>query len=395
MRRKFSFIFVSLLFITSFILPVKAEDKVVNLYFFHAQGCLTCAAEAEYLDTLLARDSSLVLHKYEIAFDKDNQAFVKEISGLLPVEINSTPSIVIGQKVIVGFVEGVTDVAIQDEIEYAKTHVIKDVIGEVLGIVDVTDAQIVESSTVTLPIFGTVEAKSISLPLLAVVIGALDGFNPCAMWVLLLLISMLFHLEERWKRWFLGSIFLGTTAIMYLFFMVSWLNITILFGTLGWIRLLIAAIALAGGGFNIYRYLTTKPGCEVMDDKKRKKVSERVKQIAKEPVFALAIVGVIVLAISINLVEMICSAGLPVLFTQVLSLNHLNTFETGLYLFIYVLFFMIDDVIIFVIAMKTSELTGMSNKYARTAHLIGGIVMILIAILMVFRPEWLMFNFGI
>lgn len=394
MRHKFSLFIISLAFIFSFSLPVLASEKEVHLYYFHAQGCSTCAKEEVFLDQLLEEDPSLILHSYEIAFDKDNQAFMIEVSALLPTPISATPTLVIGQTVITDFVEGTTDISIREEIEYAKNNVIKDVIGEVLGIVDVTDVQVQERTEVNLPFFGKVEAKSVSLPLLAVVIGAIDGFNPCAMWVLLLLISMLFHLEEKWKRYFLGSIFLLTTAFMYLFFMVSWLNITMLFGTLSWIRLIIAGIALIGGLYNIRRYLTTKAGCEVMDDKQRKKVSARLKQIAKEPVFALAILGIMVLAISVNLVEMICSAGLPVLFTQVLSLNNLSFFETSVYMFIYIFFFILDDVIIFVIAMKTSELTGMSTKYARTAHLVGGILMIIIAILMVLRPEWLMFNFA-
>lgn len=378
----------------SFSLNIRADEKEVHLYFFHAQGCSTCAAETVFLDELLANDPSLILHSYEIAFNQENQTFMKEVSQLLPIEITSTPTLVIGQQVIVGFIEGTTDLSIIEEIDYAKTHVIKDVIGEVLGIVEVTAGQISDSSQVTLPFFGKVDAKSISLPLLAVVIGALDGFNPCAMWVLLLLISMLFHLEQSWKRWFLGFVFLATSAVMYLFFMISWLNITLLFGNLGWLRILIALIALIGGLYNIRRFLITKPGCEVMDDKQRKKVSERLKQIAREPIFGVAIIGIIVLAISVNLVEMICSAGLPVLFTQVLSLNKLSLFETSLYMFIYIFFFILDDVIIFTIAMKTSELTGISTKYARLAHLVGGILMVIIALLMVLRPEWLMFNFG-
>lgn len=393
MPLKLKSILISFIFLFTLFLPIQANEKEVNLYYFHAQGCSSCAAEEVFLDSLLTQDSSLVLHSYEIAFDAENQAFAKEVSALLPQPITSTPTLVIGQKLIVGYLEGVTNVAILSEIEFAKTHVIKDVIGEVLGIVDPTESQVQESTQVTLPFFGQVEARTLSLPLLAVVIGAIDGFNPCAMWVLLLLISMLFHLEEKWKKMLLGSIFLATSALMYLFFMVSWLNITILFGTLTWIRLLIAGIAFIGGVYNIRRYLTTKAGCEVMDDQKRKKVSARLKQIANEPVFALAIVGIIVLAISVNLVEMICSAGLPVLFTQVLSLNNLSFMEYAFYMLIYIFFFIMDDVIIFVIAMKTSELSGMSTKYARLAHLIGGILMIAIALLMVLRPEWLMFNF--
>lgn len=373
---------------------VSAATSNVNLYYFHAEGCSTCAKESIFLQDLIEQDTSLDLHSYEIAFNKENQAFAKQVSELLPSPINSTPTLVIGQKVIVGFVEGVTDQTILDEIEFAKNNVIKDVIGEVLGISDVTDGQLQESSQVNLPFFGKVEAKSISLPLLAIVLGGLDGFNPCAMWVLLLLISMLFHLEEQWKKWFLGSIFLITTGIMYMMFMVSWLNITLLFGTITPLRWLIGALAVGGGGFNLYRYFTTEPGCEVIDDKKRKKISQRIKQIFSQPVFVLAAIGVAILAISVNLVELICSAGLPVLFTQVLSLNYLSPLEYGLYMGLYLMFFLIDDIIVFAIAMKTSELSGISTKYARNAHLVGGILMILLGILMVLKPAWLMLNFA-
>jgi hypothetical protein len=393
MRRLYNLILVLAFVLTAF-LPTQAQEKEIHLYFFHAQGCLTCAAEEAFLKTLLEADDSLILHSYEIAFDQENQAFVKEVSELLPTKITSTPSLVIGQEVIVGFIEGATDEAIKDQITFAKNNVIKDVIGEVLGIVDVTDAQVTKNTMVNVPFFGKVEAKSISLPIFAILLGGIDGFNPCAMWVLILLISMLFHLEEAWKKWLLGAVFLLTTAVMYLFFMVSWLNITLIFGSITWIRLLIALIAFAGAAFNIHRYFTTQPGCEVMDDHKRKKISVRIRQILSEPMFALAIIGTMVLAISVNLVEMICSAGLPVLFTQVLSLNDLSSFEYGAYMVLYVGFFILDDVLIFVLAMKSSELSGMSSKYARTAHLVGGLIMVLLGILMILKPEWLMFNFS-
>lgn len=393
MRKLYSLVFI-LAFVFSAFLPADAQEKQVHLYFFHAEGCLTCAAEEVFLEALIAQDNSLVLHSYEIAFDQDNQVFVKEISELLPTKITSTPSLVIGQEVMVGFIGGLTEQVIKDQIAFAKNNVIKDVIGEVLGIVDVSDAQVSKNSMVNVPFFGKVEAKSISLPLFALLLGGIDGFNPCAMWILILLISMLFHLEEAWKKWLLGAVFLLTTAVMYLFFMVSWLNITLIFGSITWIRIIIALIAFVGAAFNIHRYFTTEAGCEVMDDKKRKKISVRIRQILSQPMFVLAILGTMVLAISVNLVEMICSAGLPVLFTQVLSLNELSSFEYASYMLIYVAFFILDDVLIFSLAMKSSELTGFSSKYARTAHLVGALIMGVLGVLMLFKPEWLMFNFS-
>ena len=395
MRFKFTII-VSLLLILFGVTNVSASDKQVNLYYFHAEGCPTCALETTYLEELTSKDTNLVLHKYEIAFDKENQKLSKDVGELLNQPINSTPTLIIGREVIVGFKEGSTEKTIEEAITFVRDNNVRDVVGEMLGIVEPGQGVdiINEESKVNLPFFGEVDAKSVSLPLLAIVLGGLDGFNPCVMWVLLLLISMLFHLEEQWKKWFLGGLFLLTTAIMYFFFMLSWLNITILFGTLVYIRWLIGGLSIGGGIFNIRRYTQMEPGCEIVDESKRLKIRDRLKAIYSQPVFALAAVGIVVLAVSVNLVELICSAGLPVLFTQILTLNDLSSTQHIMYLLLYLAMFMLDDVIVFVIAMKTAELTGISTKYARNAHLIGGILMILLGILMILKPAWLLLNFG-
>lgn len=376
-------------------ISVKAYDDKTHIYFFHAEGCIICAAESVYLDELEASDPDLVIHRYEVAFDKENQALLKQLDEILDIQIKSTPSLVIGRKVIVGFTKGATESNIESTLKFFRDNNGKDVVGELLGFVKPGSGVDInpDNAIITLPFFGEVNAKTISLPLLGIILGTLDGFNPCAMWVLLLLISMLFHLEQSWKRWFLGGLFLLTTAVMYFSFMLTWLNITVLFGTITYLRWLIAAIAVVGGAWNIREYIITPPGCEVIDDRKRKKISKRVKEIFSQPVFVLASFGVIALAISVNLVELICSAGLPVLYTQVLSIQNMTGLEKILYLLLYLAFFMLDDIVIFVIAMKTTQLTGISTKYSRWAHLVGGIVMIALAILMVFKPEWLMLKF--
>jgi hypothetical protein len=99
------------------------------------------------------------------------------------------------------------------------------------------------------------------------------------------------------------------------------------------------------------------------------------------------------LAFSVNLIELLCSLGLPVIFTQVLSLNNLSTIEYIIYMIIYIIFFLIDDIIIFVIAMKTLEIKAISNKYTKYSHLIGGLIMLIIGLLLILKPEWIMFNF--
>ena len=119
----------------------------------------------------------------------------------------------------------------------------------------------------------------------------------------------------------------------------------------------------------------------------------KIQKIVNEKSFILALFGIMALAFSINLIELACSAGLPVLFTQILAINNLSVLEYSIYIFLYLLFFIIDDLIVFIIAMVTLKITGISNKYTKYSHLIGGIIMFIIGILMAFKTDWLMFNF--
>ena len=134
-------------------------------------------------------------------------------------------------------------------------------------------------------------------------------------------------------------------------------------------------------------------GCDVVDNKNRKKIMKKIISITKEKSFILALLGIIVLAASVNLIEMMCSIGLPLIFTQILSLNNLGTGSYALYMFLYILFFLIDDIIVFAIAMITLKVTGISTKYSKYAHLVAGIIIILIGLLMLIKPSILMFNF--
>ncbi len=106
----------------------------------------------------------------------------------------------------------------------------------------------------------------------------------------------------------------------------------------------------------------------------------------------IALVGVAVLAFSVNLIELLCSAGLPVIFTQMLTMNDLTTVQHYLYIFLYIFFFMLDDMIVFIVSMLTLEAFGITTKYTKYSHLIGGLLMLVIGLLLIFRPEVLMFG---
>ena len=194
--------------------------------------------------------------------------------------------------------------------------------------------------------------------------------------------------------WIIGFTFLFTSAFVYFLIMGSWISVVSKMSDIIVLRNIIAVIAVIGGLYNLYGFIKPAPtGCNVTDNNKRKKIMDRVKEFCSEKNFFLAIIGSIGLAISVNVVELACSAGLPIVFSEILSVNNLSGFEHVIYLLIYILFFMLDDIVIFIIAMTTMKLTGISNKYGKYSHLIGGIIMVLVGILLLFKPEWIMLNF--
>ncbi|OGF21357.1 hypothetical protein A2Y83_02535, partial [Candidatus Falkowbacteria bacterium RBG_13_39_14] len=246
---------------------------------------------------------------------------------------------------------------------------------------------------ITVPLFGDLDIKRLSLPVLTITLGVIDGFNPCAMWVLLFLISLLLGMRDKKRMWILGGSFIAASAAVYFLFMSAWLNLFLLLGFILWIRIIVGIVALGSGGYNLKEYFVNKEGgCKVAEDEKRRKIFDKLRNITQEKKFWIALGGIILLAFAVNLVELICSAGLPAVYTKVLSLANMPVWKYYLYLLLYIFFFMLDDLIIFVIAMATLEMTGISAKYGRISRLIGGIIMLLIGILLIFRPGWLMFG---
>ena len=172
-------------------------------------------------------------------------------------------------------------------------------------------------------------------------------------------------------------------------------QITNILDKVSYIRLGIAMVAVIFGCVSILKFLNRKEddGCEVVDTKNRKRIINAIKKIVKEKSFILALLGVIGLAISVNLVELACSAGLPIVFTELIIINGVGKGMRFVYTLVYIFFFLIDVLIVFFIAMFTMKVAGISTKYNKYSHLIGGIIMLLVGLLLIFKPEWLMFNF--
>ncbi|MCI9434326.1 MAG: hypothetical protein HFI86_03485 [Bacilli bacterium] len=383
----------------AFISNAKAEEKV-KLYLFHNYDCPHCAEEKLYLKELEQEYDNLEIITYEVKKDEENREMLKEFLISNDWDIRGVPLTVIGTNYFIGYNDDI-GIKIRCAINYYSENEHRDLVGEFLGTSevrgDLEDNFDPNSCKFKIPIIGEVNPKNISLPLASIVIGLVDGFNPCAMWVLIFLISLMIGMKNRKRMWCLGIAFLLSSAIVYFAFMYTWINVTGMFTSTKIIEILVSIVALLGGGINLYHFIkevrSKDVGCSVTNNAKKKKIMLRAKEIVTENSFLLALGGVIVLAVSVNIIELACSAGLPILFAQILAMNDLSNTQILFYNIIYIIFFLIDDLVVFIIAMTTMKLTGISNKYNKYAHLIGGLIMVGIGILMIFFPNLLKFNF--
>ncbi|MBU1145762.1 MAG: hypothetical protein KJ971_07945 [Firmicutes bacterium] len=373
-------------------------ENIVHIYFFYDEVCAHCAEENLYLIGLEDRYSNIEVHRYEITQVDENNLLFEDVKTVFNELDALTPYTVIGGVSLRGFNPTTENDIVRLITRYSSLDYV-DVVNKVLlgeEVLD-TDFDSLELSEVDLPFIGPVSIDSLSIFLAGILMGFVDGFNPCAMWVLLFLITMLINTKDRKKMWILGFTFLFASALFYFLIMVAWLNLALQITTIVWIRIVIGSIALGFGGFNIYQFIksTKNPdiGCEVTDRTKKQKLMDKVKKIVTEQKLFIALIGIIFLAVSVNVVELACSAGLPLVYIDILAYNQLSMPVYILYILLYIFFFLLDDLIIFSIAMISFKVTGISNKYSKFSHIIGGIIMIIIGFLLIFFPQIVMFNF--
>ena len=362
---------------------IEKEKEKVHIYFFHGDGCPHCADEEEFLELLKERyDGKYTIYSYETWNSSKNKKLMLEAKKIMGDQENvSVPYLVIGNESFIGYSDSTGK-----KIELTLKNYLEIISDE---------EYLVNKNKENIPLLGEVDIKDVSIGLVAIVLGFIDGFNPCAMWVLLFLINMLIGMNDRKKMLIIGFVFLLTSGLMYFLFMLGITNI-LTYISLPLIRSIIGIVALVVGSYNIYRFFKERKedaGCHVVDEKKRKKIFTRIKKFTQEKNMLLALGGVVILAISVNIVELACSSVFPATFAEILAVNNVTGIMKIIYLLIYTLFYMIDDLVVFTIAVATLQLSTASSKYGKYSSIVGGIIMLLVGLLLIFKPAWLMLNF--
>ncbi|MFO7969396.1 MAG: hypothetical protein R6U15_04720 [Candidatus Izemoplasmatales bacterium] len=371
-----------------------AEETMV-VHYFMEHSCPNCRKVTNYFNEYLEDKDNIQLNSYEIITSYENQYLFLDTIEVFDRDANFVPYVVIGgtdlqgEKEIISYFSEVIEYY-EDNSDYI------DVVEKIKNDQTIFHYEIISNpaqKVINLPFIGDIELETFSLFLGAVFIGLIDGFNPCAMWVLVFLITMLVNLKDRKRIWILGLTFILTSGVIYYIIMISWLQVVLNFAMIHAFQVAIGILAIIFAFFSIKHFwnqMRKDAGCEITSSESRRKIIERARKVIHKNNLWLAIVGIIGIAITVNVIELACSAGLPVIYTSMLAYQNVTNFQSAMYILIYVLFFMLDDIIVFSIAVITLRVTGISNKYAKYSNLIGGLIMLFIGLSLIFFPELLL-----
>jgi thiol-disulfide isomerase/thioredoxin len=396
-----SFVILAVVFLTPVIPSVRAQADASNqsdssskvvVYFFWGDGCPHCAKAKPFLEELAKRTPQMELRAYEVWNNEDNFNLLKQMAQAQGFEVSGVPTFFIGSRHFVGYND-----TISQQLEAAVQTCLKNTCSDAgAGIVPGVPAESAqetpaqpEQDLITLPLIGTIDLSGQSLWISTLLISFVDGFNPCSLWVLSILLALTLHTGSRKKVLIIGLIFLTVTAGVYALFIAGLFTVLRIVSFVGWIQVAVALIALFFGLVNVKDYFFYKEGLSfTIDDKQKPGIYQRMRRVldASQSFWGLA-GATVVMSAGVSLVEFSCTAGFPVLWTNIVAAQKVSALTFALLLLLYLIIYQIDEMAIFLTAVFTLKASRMEEKHGRILKLIGGMLMLTLAGVMVVNPR--------
>ena len=380
-------VFIFLLF-QSPVLAQSNELTDINIYFFWGDGCPYCEKEKPFLDSLILKYPRVKLVEYEVWFSSENQDIFQQFAETLGFDPQGVPVTIIGDRYWIGYREDN-----QAEMEAALQDCLNGQceidVGKIVGSQGETIQQVTKpENAFSIPIIGQIDLDKQSLALSTAIIGFVDGFNPCSLWVLSLLLALTLHSGSRIKILVVGLTFLLVTTIVYGLFIGGIFTLLSYIGYLRWIQIGIAVVASIFGIVNIKDYFWYKEGISfTISEKQKPKMYQNMRSVVVNPRTILGLIGSsAALAVGVSFIEFSCTAGFPVIWSNLMVANDVNTANFILLLALYMLIYLIDELVIFAVAVITMRASRIEEKHGRLLKLASGVVMSILGLVMIINP---------
>jgi hypothetical protein len=368
-----------------------ASVGAARLYYYSAANCPHCQEYGPLLHQLADRFPEIELIEKDIWLDRSAfEEMMKLVAthGDFPV---ATPTLFLGNKIWIG-IDHEKLLNIEAQLKECVTSGCPDAMGRLHQDAsdEETDQQALENTIISIPLLGNLDAREVSLPLVTVTLGLLDSINPCAFFVLLFLLSLMIHAHSRIRMLTVGVVFVSFSGLIYFLFMAAWLNLFLATGGLRIVTLLAGLVAVLIGGFNIKDYFLFHKGPSLsIPEKVKPGLYHRVRDLVKSANYFSLLGGTALLAIAANSYELLCTAGFPMVFTRILTLQQLPTWQYYTFLGLYNVIYVIPLLIIVLIFAVTLGAHQLSEKQGRCLKLISGVMMLDMGMVLVFFPTLL------
>jgi glutaredoxin len=381
---------------TGVLLSEKSSESAVqsaDIEVFVRSGCPHCAKAELFLQALKREQPTLriVIHDVQVPAALEQLQRLAKNQGTGSVRV---PAFQVGGQLIVGFSDEITTgQLIRSALVQEQTPKNQDASGSCEAEQSLScEAGAAVSTQAAQPFFldffgRRLSLDEVGLPLFTLAMGLLDGFNPCSLWVLILMISLLAPMNNRLRMFAIAGTFVAVEGLAYFIFMAAWLNLFLLIGLSRISEIVIAVIALLAGMINLKDFWFYGRGVSLsIPDAAKPDIYARMRRILQAKNLTGALIGAVVLAILVQIVEFMCTSGFPALYTRILTLKQLDSMSYYSYLLLYNLAYMFDDAIILAIGIITLSQRRLQEKEGRWLKLISGVVMVGLAIYLMVAP---------
>lgn len=382
----------------------KKRAETVVIYFFEGTGCQFCEKEKIFLNEMKSKYKWLQVKQYEVWHNRENAILMSKMLNVYGIKPQGVPVTFIGERVFIGFSDQIK-ADIKDAIEKCFSLGCPDPYEKTIRIIsqestttdsNTTHVPIVEKPVVDkqtaldLPIIGNVEVSNMSLPVLTLLIAGLDSFNPCAFFVLFALLGLLINAGSRKRIFLIGGVFVFFSGFIYFIFMAAWLNLFIFMGHVSGITTSAGIISLIISIINIKDFFAFKKGFSLtIPESAKPGLFDKMRKLMRSTSSLSILAGTVVLAVTANSYELLCTAGFPLVYTRILTLNELSTSSYYLYLILYNLVYVIPLLTIVIIFTVTFGKKKLTERQGRLLKLMSGVMMFELGGLLLFKPELL------
>lgn len=362
------------------------KSKPVTVTLFWGMGCHHCEREKAFLEDLKKRYPLMDVRELEIWQNKKNADLYRKILNSAEINQAAVPGTLVGTLFFTGF-DSHTGDAIEEAVVRCLRKGCPDIITQG-GTAMVIEAK--ERGPFFLPLIGTVDPAKVSLPFFTLVIAALDSINPCAFFVLLFLLSLLVHARSRKRMYLVGGIFVFFSGIIYFIFMAAWLSVFRVIGSITAVTLAGGLTAFFIGIINIKDFFIFGKGVSLsIPEKAKPRLFKRMRGLVQVESLSSLVVGTVMLAVAANTYEVLCTAGFPMVYTRVLTLQKMSAFQYYQYLMLYNLIYVVPLILIVVVITLTLGARKLTPWQGRKLKLLSGFMMSALGVILIVNPALL------